>query len=54
MSTVTQSVMFEGPSPVHCLSSTITAESPVIGLEPVTITSSRFDETGSFNSTRMP
>ena len=46
--------MFDRPTSVHCLSSTMTAASPVVGFEPVIMTSRRFDESGSFSSTRTP
>ena len=46
--------MFERPTSVHCFSSTMTAESPVVGFEPVIRTSRRFDESGSLSSTRTP
>jgi hypothetical protein len=46
--------MFDRPTSVHCFSSTITAASPTIGFEPVTMTSSRLDVSGSFSSTRIP
>jgi len=47
--------MFERWALVHCLSSTITAESePVLALLPVIRTSRRFEESGSFSSTRIP
>src|SRR6266513_1303517 len=39
--------MLDLPTSVHCLSSTTTAASPVAGFEPVTMTSRRFDESGS-------